>query len=177
MWLYASVEKRHSWLHINVAVGSSCRQLCLKTSVLVEPSLEKLVAVCLLCQLTVRQHGSRLVGQRGRRPEQKEEETASPLVFLFLFVLFVVRQPGGQQPEPEVQSPEPLSLQRPRQEVKRASEPLNCAAGWVQPGVSNNVNQGAAPPNTCLCIEKTSVYVTVFNHPWLGYSLWTCQGF
>lgn len=43
-------------------------------------------------------------------------------------------------------------------EGERATE--NCAAG-----VSNNVNQGSAPPNTCLCIEKTSVYVTVFNHP------------
>lgn len=48
-------------------------------------------------------------------------------------------------------------------EGERATE--NCAAGWVQPGVSNNANHGSAPPNTCLCIEKTSVYVTVFNHP------------
>lgn len=117
----------------------------MKPSVSVEPSLEQIVAVCLLCQLTVRQHESGLVGQRGRRPEQKEEETASPFVLLFLVVVFFVRQPGGQQPEPEVQSPEPLSLQRqtprPRQEVKRASEPLNSAAGWVQPGVSSHVIQ------------------------------------
>lgn len=89
-----------------------------------------------------RQHGSRHVGQRGRRPEQEEEKTASPLVFFLLFVVFVVRQPRGQQPEPKVQSPEPLSLQRPRQEVTRASEPhLNSVAVWVQTRVLTGSSQ------------------------------------
>ena len=77
----------------------------------------------MLCQLTVSQHGSALVWQRGWQPEQEEEETASSVIFLFLVLVVILREQGEQQPESEVQPPEPFSLQRQgqRQEVRRHS--------------------------------------------------------
>lgn len=129
--------------------------------------------MCLLCQLTVRQHGSRLVRQRGWQSEQEEEKTASPFVFLFLFIVLIVGEQGGQQPEPQVQSPKPFSLQRQRQEVRSHTNHFTLQPFWVEKFVYHRcfeIYHSRFCPVILKCLwTEMHVCMTTFYHLWLAY--------
>lgn len=163
---------KHNWPCITGAVRPLCR-LCLKTSLFHSCDFSKPAPVCLLCQLTVRQHGSRLVRQRGRRSEQEEEKTASPFVLLFLFIVLIVGEQGDQQPQPEVQSPKPFSLQRQRQEVRSHTSHFTLQPFWVEKFVYHRCFQtyhSRFYPVTLICLWAVMhACMTAFYHLRLAY--------
>lgn len=153
-----------------------CR-LCLKTSLFHSCHFSNPVPVCLLCQLTVRQHGSRLVRQRGWQSEQEEEKTASPFVLLFIFIVLIVGEQGGQQPEQEVQSPKSFSLQRQRQEVRSHTRHCTLQPSWVEKFVYHRCFQiyrsrFCPVTPTCLWTESRKWLLRSFVYEWwLGLCL------